>query len=272
MGLRWQLAMTSIGLWVYGLAAIATGVVNLVWGNFEAAHEPIQAFGDHIAGEVIFAYIIAVLLVAGGGAILWRRAARIGATTLVIIYLIFAVFSIPRLYTAPRVLGFRIPVFIGVLDGVGQQLILSAAGATVLASLAKPSSSWQRRLLLLARWIFGLSSIDFGLSHLTGVKESSIYVPQWMPLGGGFWTILTGICFVLAGIAILSGILDVLAGWLLGLMLLVFSALVLAPRLFAFPHDQVAWGSNTYNLAAVGAAWILANCLAGWQHQKRALA
>jgi hypothetical protein len=89
-----------------------------------------------------------------------------------------------------------------------------------------------------------------------------------MPLGGDVWAIATGICFVLAGIAILSGILDVLATRLLALMLLVFSALVLAPPVFASPRDHVAWGSNAYNLAAVGAAWILADWIAS-RHAER---
>ena len=74
-------------------------------------------------------------------------------------------------------------------------------------------------------------------------------VPGWMYL-------------IVAGIAILAGILDVLATRLAALMLLIFSALVLAPLIFAFPRDHVAWGSNAYNLAAVGAAWIVADWLA----------
>jgi predicted tellurium resistance membrane protein TerC len=83
-----------------------------------------------------------------------------------------------------------------------------------------------------------------------------------MPLGGPFWTVLTGIGFVLAGLAIVSGVLDVLAARLLGLMLLVFSLLLLTPRIFATPHDHVAWGANAYNLTAVGATWIVAEWLA----------
>jgi len=68
--------------------------------------------------------------------------------------------------------------------------------------------------------------------------------------------------FALAGIAILSGILDVLAARLLARMLLVFSVLVLAPGPLAHPRNHVAWGSNAYNLAAAGAAWIFAESIA----------
>jgi uncharacterized membrane protein len=147
------------------------------------------------------------------------------------------------------------------MGGVGEQLILVVAAAIVYASLAM-RGSLSPRAALLARWTFALCSADFGLAHLTGVHAVATMVPKWMPLGADFWTVFTGIAFVLAGLAILSGILDVLATRLLALMLLVFSALVLAPMIFASPRDHVAWGGNAYNLAAVGAAWIVADWLA----------
>lgn len=87
-------------------------------------------------------------------------------------------------------------------------------------------------------------------------------VPKWLPLGGSFWAIITGIAFVFAGLAILSGMLDVLAARLLALMLFVFSVLVLAPGILSHPHNHIPWGSNAYNLAAVGAAWIFGESLA----------
>jgi hypothetical protein len=36
----------------------------------------------------------------------------------------------------------------------------------------------------------------------------------------------------------------------------------LAPRPLAQPGNHVTWGSNAYNLAAVGAAWIFAASIA----------
>lgn len=254
--------MTRIGVYVYGMAAVAAGVINLAWGGFDAGHQPIQAFGDHVPGRQTFAYITAVWLVAGGAAVLWHRTARVGATALAVVYFIFAVFWLPRLYTAPQVVGYRIPVYIGLLSGVGQQVILAAAGVIVCASLASGSAAWVPKAVSLARWALGLCTVDFGLAHLTNIPDVARIVPKRLPLGGDFWAVLTGICFVLAGIAILAGILDVLAARLLGLMLLVFSALVLAPLVFASPNDHLAWGGNAYNLAAVGAAWIFADSMA----------
>lgn len=249
-----------LGVHVYGTASVAAGVLDLVWREFEPAHQPIQAWGDHIPGVTVLAIIAAVWLIAGGVAVQWRPIARVGAAMLAVLYAIFAIFPVPRLYTAPHYLGQHAAVYIGVLGSIAQQLILAVAAVTLWATLSRPGSlpPFAARL---CRWVFGLCSIDFGLVHLTGIPATAAMIPKWMPLGGAFWTVLTGIAFVLAGLAILSGVLDVWASRLLGLMLLVFSVVVLTPMIFAAPHNHVAWGGDAYNLTVVGAAWIFANWL-----------
>ncbi len=257
-----------VAVYLYAAGSFAAGVLDVIFGSFEPAHQPIQAFGDHVPGREVLAYIAAVLLIAGGAAILWRQTAHAGAWALGTIYLIFAAFWLPRFYTAPHVLGFRIGLLIGLLGGVAQQLILVAAAATFYASLATPNSAWLPKARLLVRCTFGVSAIMFGLGHMTSVKSVSAMVPKWIPFGGTFWAILTGIAFALGGIAILSGILDVMAARLLGLMLLFFSVLVLTPGPFAHPRNHVAWGSNAYNLAAVGATWIFAETIAARRRER----
>lgn len=251
----------KIGVTVFGLASVAFGILDLIWGEFEPDHQPLQAWGDHIPGVTIFAYIAAVWLIAGGAAMLWRRSEGFGAAALAILYGIFVLFPLPRFYTAPHYLGYGAPVYIGVLASVCEQIILFVAAVLVLDSPGK-RSALSPRASMFARWTFGLCSIDFGLAHLTGIQFAAPLVPKWMPLGGAFWTVLTGIAFVLAGLAIVSGVQDILAARLLALMLLVFSVLALAPLIPASPHDHVAWGGNAYNLTAVGAAWIVADWLA----------
>jgi uncharacterized membrane protein len=246
------------GVYLYGIASIAAGIINVAWGNFEPAHQPIQAFGDHIPGQRIFAYLIAVCLMAGGAAILRRRTAEAGAVALGLVYSIFAVFWLPRFYTAAQALGFRILVFVGVLGGVAQQMILVAGAVILYGSLGGRTPASRPEALRFARWIFGLGSINFGLQHFNSVKFVAAMVPKWMPFGGGFWAVVTGVAFVLAGVAILSRVLDVLAAQFLALMLLMFSILALAPLPFASPLNHIAWGSNAYNLAAVGSVWLFA--------------
>ena len=250
-----------IGIYMFGIGSIAAGILDIVWGEFEPAHQPVQAWGSHIPGIRIFAYIAAVWLIAGGAAMLWRTSLRFGAAALTVLYGIFVLFPLPRLYTAPHYLGHRIPVYIGVLSGVCLEVILLVAAAIVWRSLAARGAHSQM-LAFIARWTFGLCSVIFGLTHLTAVSAVVPMLPKWMPLSGTFWVVLTGIAFILAGLAIVAGVLDVLAAWLLGWMLLVFSALALAPMIPASPHNHVAWGANAYNLTAVGSAWIVAAWLA----------
>ncbi len=249
------------GAYTYSAGSIAAGILDLIWRDFEPAHQPIQALGDHIPGRGILACVAAIWLVAGGAAILWRRTARTGAMALAGIYLVFTLFWLPRFYTAPQLLGFHTGVFIGLLVGVGQQLILVAAAFLVYASTSSGGLALTHGVSVALRCTFGLSSIDFGLAHMTGTQAVSSMVPKWLPFGGEFWAILTGCSFVLGGLAILTGILDVLAARLVALMLLVFSALVLAPGAFAHPHNHVPWGSNAYNLAAAGAFFICAESI-----------
>jgi uncharacterized membrane protein len=252
----------KLGIYIYGLATIAAGILDLVWREFEPAHQPIQAFGDAIARQHGLAYIGAVWLIFAGAAILWRPTARVGAAASAAIYLLFAIFWLPRFVSATHAFGFNVVVCLGVLGGVAQQAILVAAALIVYEwASGAPSTT-----TTLARWVFGLSSMNFGIDHFTGARMVAAMVPSWMPFGGNFWAILTGIAFIVAGLAIILCVVDVLAARLLALMLLIFSALTLAPHIFASPHDHVAWGGNAYNLAAVGAVWIFAE----WIELRRA--
>ncbi len=247
-----------IGVWIFGLASVAAGVLDLVWGEFEPAHQPLQAWGE-VPGVKVFAYIAAVWLIAGGAAVLWERTERAGAAALTVLYGTFILFPLPRLETAPHYLGHHASVYIGVLGSVAEQAILAIAAAVLWMSRSGPLSPVAARV---ARWVFGLCSLNFGLSHLTGIPAAAPMVPPWMPLGATFWVLFTGIAFVLAGLAIIAGVLDVLASWLLGAMLLLFSALTLTPGIFATPRNHISWGGDAYNLTAVGAAWIMAAWLA----------
>jgi uncharacterized membrane protein len=193
-------------------------------------------------------------------AILWRRTARIGAAGSAVIYLIFGLFWLPRFYVVPHTLGFHIGILIFIVGGLAQQLLLAAPGIMVYAETASDPVSRERQLIA-ARWMLGLSPIVFGLGHLINVQAIVRFVPHWVPFGN-FWTVLTGIAFVLAGSAIVSGIRDLLAARLLMLMLFLFELMVEIPPVFVQPHNQVAWGGAMYNLTAIGACWIFVESVA----------
>jgi hypothetical protein len=252
--------LMKVGIWFYGLGTVLTGVLDIAWGAFDASHQPIKSMGIDLPGQHILAYVAGVWLVAAGLAILWRRSARIGAAASAIAYLIFAIFWLARYYAGIHALGWRINVLLGVTFGLAQQIMLVAPAAIVYASTASPDSLLQKRAGIAARWMLGLPPVIFGLFHLIGLRVFASIVPHWMSFGY-FWAALTGIAFFLAGSAICSGIMDVLAARLLALMLLLFEGFVEIPPIFIRLHNQATWGAAVYNLAAIGACWIFAEFL-----------
>jgi len=258
----------KVGVWFYGLGTALTGILDIAWGDFDPSHQPIKALGVSLPGQHILAYVAGVWLVAAGLAILWRRTARIGAAASAIAYLIFATFWLARYYAGIHALGWRIDVLLGVTFGLAQQLMLVAPAAIVYASTASPDSPLQRRAAIAARWMLGLPPVIFGLFHLIGLRVFATIVPHWMSFGY-FWAALTGIAFFLAGCAICSGIMDVLAARLLALMLLLFEGFVEIPPIFIRLHNQATWGAAVYNVAAIGACLIFAEFLVSRADRRR---
>jgi hypothetical protein len=250
----------KIGVWFYGLGTALTGILAIAWEALDASHQPLQALGKNLPGQQIIASVVGVWLVAAGLAILWRRGERIGAAASAIAYSVFAALWLVRYYAGIHALGWRIDVLLGVSFGLGQQLMLIAPAAMVYASSTSPNSLFEKRTAIAARWMVGLPPVLFGLFHLFGIRVFATIVPHWMSFGY-FWAGLTGIAFILAGIAICSGIMDVLAARLLAFMLLLFEALVEAPPVFTRLHDQATWGAAVYNVAAIGACCVFAEFL-----------
>jgi uncharacterized membrane protein len=250
----------KVGVWFYGLGTALTGILDIAWGDFDASHQPIQALGKDLPGQHLLAYVAGVWLIAAGLAILWRRSARVGAAASAIAYLIFMALWLTRYSAGIHAYGWRIAVLLGISFGLAQQLMLVAPAAIVYASSASSDSLLEKRAAIAARWMLGLPPIIFGSFHLAAIHVFASIVPQWMRFGS-FWAVLTGIAFILAGVAICSGKMGVLAARLLALMLLLFEGLVEIPPIFVRLHDQRTWGAAVYNLAAIGACWMFAEFL-----------
>src|SRR5208282_1568738 len=82
----------NLGRHVYGVAAMAFGLITLAWHNYNGWHQPRY-----------LVYGAAVALLLGGAAIQFRRTAKAGAAILSAIYLVFALQCVPGIIAAPRV-------------------------------------------------------------------------------------------------------------------------------------------------------------------------
>ena len=250
----------KVGVLFYGVGTVLTGILDIAWRAFDASHQPIKSLGN-LPGQNILACIVGTWLVAAGLTIMWGSRVKFGALASGTAYLFFVALWLPRYYAGIHALGWRIAVLAGTSFGLGQQLMLVAPAAILYLCTTSRDSKLHERAGRATRWMLGLPPIVFGALHILGISVFAKIVPGWMHLGH-FWAAVTGIAFISAGVAICSGIRDILAARLLALMLLLFEGLVEIPPIFVRSHDQPAWGAAVYNLTAIGACWIFAEFLA----------
>jgi uncharacterized membrane protein YphA (DoxX/SURF4 family) len=234
---------------VYGLGAVALGITGLVWGDFAVVWQPAP---NGFSGPTPLGYAVAVLPLLAGLAMQWQRGAFLGALALLVPYCLAIIF-----FDVPR--GFAQPSEFGAWYGVPENLALAAGALIVCTFYARLEPATAERLSRIARVIFGICLIYFGLAHYFYLANTVSMVPAWLPLGRTFWAYATGAGHVAAGIAIISGVYARLGAMLLTAMFIVFTILVHVPRvLFTVPHNHFAWGENAVNLALIGSAWVVA--------------
>jgi uncharacterized membrane protein len=245
--------MIPLGIRLYGLGAIATGLVGLAWGDFALQWEPVAA---SFPGRTAFAYIFSALLVVAGAAMNWRRSSGVlGAAALVGLYAVVVVLMH----------GAQIAQHPGVFatwSGAAEQIALLAGGLASYAYLAGAHggarSALTSRLAVIA---MGVCLLIFGLAHFLYLDFTASMVPAWLPGGQKFWAALTGAAHLAAGAALLTGIQARLAAILLTIMFATFSVLVHLPLLMA-DHSHLNWVMNAINLALTGAAWAMITAVA----------
>jgi uncharacterized membrane protein YphA (DoxX/SURF4 family) len=241
----------SVSVRIYGLGAIALGLVGLVWGDFAVVWQPVP---DAAPAPSALAYVVALAPLLAGLVVQWPRAAGRSALALAGLYALAVIrFAVPRAIVHPS-------EFVN-WYGIAEPLALAAAGWVAYASIAPLKPATAERLARIGRLIFGACLLVFGLAHFFYLAYTAKMVPAWLPPGQTFWAYATAGGHIAAGIAILSGICARLAALLLTAMFVVFGILVHAPTIFSNPHAHNNWAENAINLALIGSAWVIAASL-----------
>ena len=236
---------------MYGLAAVAFGVIALAWHDFNNWQQ-IRVFGTVPHREILL-YIAAAIEIFGGVALQFSRTARLGAATLGTIYFVFALLWVPLIAAKPLVYDRWANFF--------EQFYLVSGALIVFASIDRGHSDRTARLARFGYLSFGMCVVSFRLEQLFYLSATADFVPKWIPPGQMFWAITTTIAFALAAIALLSGRSALLASRLLTVMVIGFGLLVWLPAPFNDPHKLINWAGNAENLAIAGAAWIVPDFL-----------
>lgn len=235
----------SLGRYVYGVATIGSGICALVWHNYDALAA--------IPHRGILIYILAIIEILAGVAVLWPETARAGAGALGAIYCFFALLGVPLIIKHPLVYN-NFGNFFEQFSYVSGALILFA----VSGPTAAPRTT---RLAKLGYYSFGICVVSFALEQFFYLSATASLVPKWIPPGQMFWAIGTTVAFALAAIALLTGLMARLAARLTTAMIAGFGLLVWLPALIANPHSFAIWAESTETLGIAATAWVVADFL-----------
>jgi len=242
----------AFGWRVYGLGVMTIGMACLAFGEFD----PGQPMPEHFPARTALAYATGAFMVVAAAAVEWRRTAAWGAAALTVYYTLFVVILMNG-----RVWLTDYATYVTYED-IAMQLSIAAAGLIVYSTTAKIDATRAARLTRVGQLTFGVCALVFGGAHFVYMQNTAPMVPKWLPPTQEFWGYATGVGFVAAGIAILTGVKARLAAILMTAMLVCFGLLANGPILLADHKSHWNWTESAVNLAVVGAAWVLADTLA----------
>ncbi len=231
---------SNLGRHVFGLAAVAFGLITRAWHDDNGWHDP--RYLVHAA---------AAALILGGAAILFPRTATAGAAVVGAVYLVFALQCVPGIVSTPKIYNSWGNFF--------EQFSLVTGAAIVFA---RSSSAWSGETLhRIGRILLGVCTASFALEQAFYLHPTATLVPKWIPPGQMFWAVATTVFFALAALALLTNRIALLAARLLTLMLVLFGLLVWIPLLLSAPRSHTNWSETIETFAIAGTAWILADLL-----------
>ncbi len=231
---------SNLGRHVFGVAALAFGLITLAWHDYNGWHQPRY-----------LVYAAAAALIFGGAAIQFRQTTKTGALVLGVVYLVFALRCVPGIVAAPRIYNSWGNFF--------EQFSLVTGAAIVYA---RWSSAWSRETLnRIGRILLGICAASFALEQAFYLGPTASLVPKWIPPSQMFWAVTTTVLFALAAVALLANRMALLATRLLTMMLVLFGLLVWVPLLLSDPRSHTNWSETVETFAIAGAAWILADLL-----------
>ena len=230
------------------------GILGLIKGNFTAVWEPVPK--GLPAREVLVYLCDSVSLASGIGLLLQRTAAAASRLLLGYLLIWFVLFRLPVIFHAP---------FVAVTwEGCGETVVVIAAAWVLYGWFAADADRWhlgfasRENGVCVARVLYALAMVAFGIAHLAYVKDTASLVPAWLPWHMA-WVYITGYAYTAAGLAILIGVWGRLAVSLSALQMGLFTLLVWIPIVAAGATDPSQLSETLVSWALTVSGWVVAD-------------
>lgn len=230
-----------IGRAAFAAAMIAIGINGFMRHDFNVIWQPVPKW---VPVRAVWVLMCALVPLASGIGLIWQRTVVVAARVL-------------RGYTLLWLLLVRVP------DIALRPSIGTAWAFFKIAVLVAPA--WVLtgdRGLRIARTLYGMAMIFFGVAHFMYMNLTAPLVPSWLPWHVA-WGYLTGATFIAAGIAIIIGVLGGLAAALSALQMGLFTLLVWVPIIARGGAKPSDWAEFMVSCVLTACGWVVAESYRG---------
>jgi uncharacterized membrane protein len=246
--------IASAGHACFAVVMIWLGVMGLVKGDFVQVWQPVPTW---VPAREALAYLCAFISLGSGLGLLWSRSAPAASRVLFASLLVWLlVLRLPNLF-------FQTPLVL-VAWTFGSTAVMVAAAWVLYVWFAgdrdRQRLGWfaDERGVRIARVLYGLSLIPFGLAHFMYPDATTVLIPAWLlwPVG---WAYFTGATFIAAGLAVTAGVCARPAAALSTLQMGLFGVIVWVPRVLTGNLTDFQWGEFVVTGALTAGAWVVTN-------------
>jgi uncharacterized membrane protein len=250
--------VASVGHALFAAAMIWLGAMGLSKGDFVQVWQPVPKW---VPAREALAYLCAFISLASGIGLLWQRTAAVAARVLFASLMVWLLaLRLPNLF-------FQTPLVL-VAWTFGSTAVMVAAAWVLYVRFAGDRDRQRLGFVAgdaggrIARALYGLSLIPFGLAHFMYLDATTVLIPHWLPWHVA-WAYFTGAAFIAAGLAVTVGMFARLAAALSTLQLGLFGLIVWVPRVLAGAVNDFQWGEFVVTCALTAGAWVVADSYRG---------
>jgi Predicted membrane protein len=232
--------VASWGHAFFAATLIGLGCVGLIQGDFTPT---LSGVPKEMPAREILVYLCAVVCLATGIGLLWQRTAAVASRILLIYLLLWLLlFRVYRIFVAPAE--------VVTWWAWGDTAVMTAAAWVLYVWLAGGSG------LRIARVLYGLALIPFGIAHFIYLKQTVAVVPGWLP-----WHVavayVTGGALIAAGVAVAIDVYARLGAVLSAVLMGLFTLLVWVPIVATGP-TAFQWAEFVDSWTLTAGAWVVA--------------